>query len=352
MTIYWVIVMFVAGKFFFIGVLLALWAATNMVIWPLLKGFWFVIGGSQLRSHRPRAVTVTFCVLIGLFFLIAVLPLPYFSRAEGIVWIPDRAIVRAVTPGFAAALTVREGSEVAIGEPIALLDDPSLRARITVLESQLAAALARRKALLADGYAKAQIADEEVERIRDRLANYQERAAKLVVRSSAAGTLHVPMAADLAGRYFNQGAEIAYVIEDETPTVRVAVTQADVDMIRRQTKQVEVRSVAGIGKILTASVAREVPAATNQLPSAALGLIGGGTIATDPSGGEGVKTLEDIFLFDLALHEEKLLQGTSAKFTHERLGERVYVRFEHEPTPLATRWYRRLRQLLLGRFSV
>lgn len=343
MMIYWVIVLFVAGKFFFIGVMLAVWAAGNMLVWPALKGLWFVFGGSQLRGKRPRAVSATAAALASLIFLLAVLPLPYYSRAEGIVWIPDRAIIRAGTAGFVEELLVAEGTSVSQGEPIAKLGDAMLASRITVLESQLAAAVARRRALLADEYAKAQIADEEVARVADRLNNYRERAAKLVVRSPISGVVHLPKHQDLQGRYFNQGAEIGYMLESTTPTIRVAVTQAAVDLIRDRTKTLEVRSIAKLSKRVNARVISEVPAATDQLPSAALGMIGGGEIATDPSRGDGIRTLEEIFLFDLA-PIEPLSIG--------RLGERVYVRFEHEATPLAKRWYRSLRQLLLGQFNV
>ena len=343
MMIYWVIVLFIAGKFFFIGVLLAIWAAGNMIVWPLLKGLWFVIGGSQIRAHRPRAISTTAIAIAVIVTLVAIIPMPYYSRAEGVVWIPDRAIIRAGTAGFVDKILVAEGAEVAADEPIIQLRDSSLSARITVLENQLAAAEARRRALLADEYAKAQIADEEVERVLDRLANYREREAKLLVKAPVAGHVHLPKAQDLAGRYFNQGMEIGYLIEPSTPTIRVAVTQHDIDMVRDRTAAVEVRSITDVDKRLPARVVREVPAATNQLPSAALGMIGGGEIATDPSGANGVKALEDVFLFDLTV-----LDQTSI----ERMGERVYVRFEHAATPLVNRWYRSLRQLLLGRFDV
>ena len=240
-------------------------------------------------------------------------------------------------------MLVAEGATVAPGDPIVQLTDSTLSSRIKVLENQLAAAEARRRALMADEYAKAQIADEEVERVLDRLKNYREREAKLLVRAPVAGKVHLPKVQDLTGRYFNQGMELGYVIEVSPATIRIAVTQHDVDMIREHTNAVEVRAISKVENTTTARIVREVPAATNQLPSAALGMIGGGEIATDPSGTNGVKTLEDIFLFDLAIDESQPI---------ERLGERVYVRFEHRATPLVNRWYRGLRQLLLGRFDV
>jgi len=86
-----------------------------------------------------------------------------------------------------------------------------------------------------------------------------------------------------------------------------------------------------------------VPAATNKLPTAALGITGGGLIAVDPRDGQGVTTLGRLFLLELAL---------PAEVRSSFLGGRVYVRFEHDYEPVGFQIYRALRQLLLRRFNV
>jgi putative peptide zinc metalloprotease protein len=88
---------------------------------------------------------------------------------------------------------------------------------------------------------------------------------------------------------------------------------------------------------------REAPGGVTDLPSAALSPGGGGKIPTDPSDQSGLKALGRVFLFDLSLPD-----GTLAS----AFGERVYVRFDHLSEPLASQWYRRLRQLFLSRFNV
>ena len=343
MFIYFVIILFVAGKYFFIGVLLALWAATNMLIWPVMKGLWFVFAGSSVRVQRARAIAVSMLSIAVLTGLLTALPLPYFSRAEGVVWIADESIVRAGTAGFVTELFGTSGQRVDAGDALLRLNDPSLVARIAVVKAQVEAAVARRKALETDDIAKAQIADEEVERLQGRLKTLEERAEELVVYAKRAGVLHIPKESDLLGRYFNQGAEMAYVIEQSSPTIRVAIKQDRIDLIRQQRHDVEIRLAEQLDKPLNASVKREVPAATDQLPSAALSMLGGGEIAADPSAPDGARALENIFLIDLHVEESIELL---------RLGGRAYVRFDHGATPLAQRWYREIRQLLLGRFDV
>ncbi|MDA0824815.1 MAG: hypothetical protein O3C28_20700, partial [Proteobacteria bacterium] len=126
MVIYWAIILLVAGKFFFVGVLLAIWAAMTMVIWPTLKGLWFVFGGPRLRTRRTRAIALTSASLAAIVLLIGVLPLPYFSRAEGIVWIPENSVVRAGGPGFSLAIIKTSGQWINADEAILEFNDPIL----------------------------------------------------------------------------------------------------------------------------------------------------------------------------------------------------------------------------------
>ena len=54
-----VIVLFVAGQFFVIGVILAIWAVTMQVLWPIAKGLHFVFANPKLNRRRVRSVLLT-----------------------------------------------------------------------------------------------------------------------------------------------------------------------------------------------------------------------------------------------------------------------------------------------------
>ena len=98
-----------------------------------------------------------------------------------------------------------------------------------------------------------------------------------------------------------------------------------------------------VAETIPAVIKREVPAATDQLPSRTLSQQGGGEIAIDPRDMLGVKAFQKIFLFDIELPEHVGLFN---------VGGRVYVRFDHGWEPLVWRWYRTIRQLFLRRFNV
>ena len=145
------------------------------------------------------------------------------------------------------------------------------------------------------------------------------------------------------GQFVKQGTQLGYVLDLTTLTVRVVVSQDDIDLVRQRLHGVEVRLAERLAEPLPAVIWRAVPAATQQLPSLALSSQGGGAIATDPLDTEGVKTVQRLFQLDLHLPSYTGMIN---------IGGRVYVRFDHGWEPLVQRWYRHLRRLFLSKFYV
>jgi putative peptide zinc metalloprotease protein len=147
----------------------------------------------------------------------------------------------------------------------------------------------------------------------------------------------------LPGRFFRKGQLLGYIIADHRPTIRAVVNQDDIGLIRQRITGVKVCFTELVEKPLNAAIARIIPEADLNLPSAALGTVGGGVIPVDPGDPEGLRAMESLFQLDLSLPQE-------VKDPH--IGSRVFVRFEHGRMPLAVQWYRKLRQLLLEKFYV
>ena len=99
----------------------------------------------------------------------------------------------------------------------------------------------------------------------------------------------------------------------------------------------------GVGEVLGARLVRLAPAATNRLPSVALGSAGGGELPVDPRDTRGASTMQKVFEVDVEIDGPE---------TPDVIGGRVYLRFDHGPEPLAVRWVRSMRQLFLSRLDV
>ena len=338
------IVLFIAGEFFVIGVLLAIWATVTMIVLPVAKAAGRVLFGAALMHQRRRVVAVSTAALVALSVLVFLVPVPFRTQAEGITWLPEQAIVRAGTDGFVREFLVEPGTRVTQGTALIDTVDPTLQAQIRLSEGKVAELEAVYTDQFVADRVKAEIVREQLEGERAKRDRLRERAAELVVRSPQEGTLVVAHPQDLPGRLVRKGELLGYVIEAQRPLVRVVIRQGQVDVVRLATRRVEVRSAERIGEVIVGTMMRHVPGGADQLPSRALATEGGGSISVDPRDASGTKALERLFQLDIALEQERP--------PHLLYGGRVFVRFEHAPEPLASQWYRRIRQLFLSRFNV
>src|SRR5262249_18213942 len=70
---------FIAGQFFFIGVLLAIWAVAAMAIVPVIKTIRHLTENPRLHRYRARAVTVASAMIIAVGAFLLGVPMPYHS---------------------------------------------------------------------------------------------------------------------------------------------------------------------------------------------------------------------------------------------------------------------------------
>jgi putative peptide zinc metalloprotease protein len=337
------IILFIAGRFFIAGVLLALWAGISMVVYPALKRIRFVATSPVLRTNRGRAVLATLGIVAGVLLLLFAVPFPYWTRTEGIVWVPEEALVRAGTNCFVGRVVSAPNSVVEKGALLVECNDPAYHAEVRVLEAKLAELSRRYEAALPKDLVEARILQEAIGAAKGNLERAQQRRTELDIRSPADGVFVVPGAQDLPDRFLKQGDLIAYVLNEKRPTVRVVVQQADVDLVRQRVKKVAVRLKERLEHVIPAVLVREVPGAVERLPSTILGASGGGNIAVDPRDAQGGKALEKMFQFDLELDRP---------VGNVYVGGRVYVRFDHGLEPVGFQWYRTIRQMFLRRFHV
>jgi putative peptide zinc metalloprotease protein len=337
------IAVFVANQFFIVGVALALFAVTMQVVVPLIRQIAFLLTSPRLGEKRPQALAMTGAIALALAVLTLLVPLPSRTRAEGVVWAPEGAEIRAGADGFVLQVLARPDTLLKPGQPLLLTRDPSLEAQVAVLEAQLQELRARHHAERGRERVKARITAEEIETTVKALGYARQRVGEMVVRSPTAGVFVISQPHDLPGRFVRQGELIGYVLGKTIDTVRVVLPQADAALVRDRTEHVEVRLQSRIGEVLRARIRREVPGATNRLPSPALGTNGGGRVAVDPADPEGLQTLEPVFQLDLSLVQSRSIR---------EIGGRAHVRFDHGSEPLAAQAYRGLRRLFLRELGV
>ncbi len=336
------IALFIAGQYFIIGVVLAIFAVVMAIVLPLAKAVAYLALHPRLRRHRLRAATVSGVIVGALVILVFGVPVPAWTNAEGVIWVPEQAVVRARANGFVARVVAQPGSQVRQGDALIETVDPMLPLNMRALQAQKQELQTRYQAERIDNEVRAQMTLEQLKSVDADLDRARQKTAELIVRSPADGVFVVPAPQDLPDRFLKQGEQIGYVLSVATATARVLVPQQSVDMVRKKTEGVRVKLAERLVDTLPATIRRELPGASDRLPSMALAQTGGGTVALDPSRGDVPKTLQTYFEFALELPTVRPVG----------IGGRVYVRFEHQAQTVAAQAYRSLRQLFLERFAV
>ena len=343
MFIMFFIALFIASKYFVIGVVLAFWALLMTIVVPLAKALAFLFTSPQLSRNRPRATLVSGLLIAGLAAVLFALPIPLWTRSEGVVWVPDQAHVRAAADGLVVELLANEGDEVAPGQALVETKDPLILSHVRILQARLDELQAQLTAYEFADRTRAHVIRQEIVSAKADLGRARERVAALILRAPVHGVFVLPNASDLPGRFVRRGELIGYVRDPSVTTVRVVVDQDAIGLVRERTQSVQVRMAQWGSKPVPAVIQRAVPAATNRLPTRALGSTGGGRLLVDPRDGAGLRTLQRVFEMDLTLPRD---------VKAAQLGGRAFVRFDHGEASPASQLYRALRQLFLSRFNV
>ena len=336
------IAVFIASRYFFVGVLIAAWGIVASMLLPWARGLKRLAGDPALEPQAGRVRRVLWASGVVLALLLFVIPMPHHSVATGVVWPSDKAVLRAQGGGFFSRLLVAPGSTVAAGDPVAQLVDPALDARVDEQRGRLALAQAKHDAafgVIGMAPARAALLAEEVRREQAALAALEEEASRLIVRAEVPGRLLLTRPDDLPGRFFKRGEVLGHVDTGGPARVRVVLPQWQSAAVQG----FEVRLPQEPGVSFVATLSRSVPAAARELPSPALGTAAGGDIPLDPHDPKGLQALQTLFEHELQLGDD---------MPYRQIGARVLVRLEHEAQPVAVRMWEGVRRLFLSHFQL
>ena len=268
------IALLVASQFFFVGVVLAIWAFATMLVIPSVKKLHYLFAGPQLESHRQRALLSSGVIALLVLAIFAWLPAPSSTQAEGVIWAPEEALVRSTVDGFITRVVAAPGQQVRRGDVLIECEDPELAARTRVLQAQLDELEARYNASIISKRVQADMINEQKAHLLAALELANKRQAELQVRSGSDGIFVMADVPNAPGKFTQRGEILAYVTDSAASHVRVVVAQSAENL--------------------------------------------------------------------------DLSAGAPTNY----IGGRIYVRFEHQPEPLAEQWYREARRVFLKRFNV
>lgn len=299
------------------------------------------VQGAADPGARQRALLAVVCICAAAGAALFFVPVPSSVVARGVVWPPERAQLRAESGGFVEAAMVRDGSPVALGDVVLTLTDPVLAAQREKAESETAGLMAQQYQALLQDPARAGALGEDIVRNQAELQRADQQLANLQLRAKAAGRAIWPRERDLPGSYAQRGTMLGYVLAPEAAQVRLVLHDEDLLRVRGRVHAIEVRLAENPLSTYVATLQSETPAATHQLPSAALGDGNGGAVNVDPADKQGLRTLAPVFLLDVRV----------PGLTADHIGGRAWVKLVLEKEPLGLQGLRVMRQLLVRQFS-
>lgn len=344
------IVMIAAHYLPTLGVLLALWLIVFQLMRPIGKQLWFLYQDPSLNHKRRRAFTLTGVSALFLALIIGLLPMPYHTQAEGVVWLPDDARLRAQAPGLVLQQHVQQGEYVEVGQTLLTLQNDELKTQLAIANARLKEAEIAYQQAWQDNYSQALMLEEERKTVAAKVASLNEKINSLTLTSASAGNVYWH-STELTGRYIKQGAQLGFIDQPGPITVRAAFTQPEISLIQSDRREVNVRLSQQLSHIFAARLPTTAPIATTELPSPALGAAAGGRLSITPNESDTTST-EVIFLLDIELitpasAESSTIPALSSSIPSIHYGQKAFVRIRHSAMPLGQQWYRYLyRQFL------
>jgi len=335
------ILLFVASRLFFVGVILALAALVTWVFLPIGKLIHYLLTHGELERVRHRALATSVAATILMIASVGIIPWPQRCRFEGVIEPVKMAVIHAETDGFLRAVVAPSNSMVKAGDELMRTENPALESVQKRLSAERRRLHAQMRIAERENRAAAQALREQIAALDERIAFVDEQVSKLIIRAPFDGQWVAPKIDFLINGYLSQGDRLGLI--DSTAGLMVrGLGRQDVAAQLERFREIEMRIKGRPEPSIGGRITKILPAGQEQLPSAALGYQVGGGMPTTPDGRDGVKAAERFF-------EIHVLPDCCQNL---RSGQRVIVRAKLPSQPLASQWWRSALRLFQRRFQI
>ncbi len=331
------IAFWVAGKFFIVGTLLALWALFSQIIQPLWKSVSRLLP-QVIKAEKTFRFSVVMTLSIIFCSLIMLTPIHNSTKADGMISLPENAFIRTATDGIVLHLLVENGQIVDANSALVQLENISLDSELAILQARLAETKARHQQVMLEDRLQSGILSDTISNIESDIGAIKQQLAGLTVKSTGQGVVSLFGHSDLPGRYLAKGDAIGYVADLRQLNAMVVVPQSAIEAVLNNTSTVDVKLRSNPADTIEAQLVGAIPLAGNKLPSMVLGSQSGGSIAVDTRDEKGLLTMSNFFQVEIAL---------PVRAEGEYIGQQISVRFIHDKSSLGHRLLRYLHRKAL-----
>lgn len=343
--VFTVIILFVADKFFGLGLVAAIMGGFALLILPVYRFIRYLITEPRLERHRPRAIGVTAALAGVVLAFLAFYPWPHHTYAPGVLQTREQARVYTATDGYLTEFVATSGSNVKAGDLLARMTSPELELSLTAAEARLRQIQLQENVALEQGGVNLRVLQRQREAAESELAELRRRQRDLNIRAPVDGIWVSARLGDYLGELTARGRQLGIIIHPPDYEFIAVVSQDDsARLFAHANTTAEIRLPGQAGLPIAVNRLQLVPGRQNLLPSAALGWTAGGPVKVQPEDPDGLLTAEPYFkaIARIGAHG-------GAALLHGQLGQ---IRFTTGTEPLLQQGWRRFRQMLQQRYQI
>lgn len=340
------IVLFTADEWLILGGVMAILTSISLIFLPAYRAINYLLASPKIYRKKSRSYSVTgaFVLLIlALFFV------PYSSEIEatGIVESSNFTSVFAQANGYLKAIHVKNGQRVTKGDVLLEFASAELDLSIEIIESkineeQISLAQARN-----ENIADLDSIEKRIEVLQQHLASLHKDKQNLTVTAHASGVWVSDEFTPKLGNWFKRGLKLGVIIDPQEYRFTAVVTQDQAfDLFDGNAfLKGEVKLRHDTAQTFPVQNAQIIPYERRELPSAALGWLGGGEIAVThnpkSTGKEAAESFFEVRAILESSQENQFFHGTSG-----------ILRLELPAKSLASKIARKTNQVLLKRYRL
>lgn len=339
------IILFVADKFFGLGLVAAVIGGFALLVLPLYRFTRYLTSEPRLQRHRPRAIGVTTILAGTILAFLAFFPWPHRTYAPGILQTREQVRVYTATDGYLTEFVVASGSPVHAGDLLVRMISPELELSLMAAKARVRQIQLQENVALEHGGVSLRVLQRQREAAETELAELTRRLRDLDIRAPLDGIWVSPRLSDMGGELTARGRQIGIIIHPPDYEFIAVVSQDDsARLFAHDNTTAEIRLPGQAGHPIAISQLQLVPGRQNVLPSAALGWTANGPVKVQANDPDGLLTAEPYFKAIA-----RIAPPSAATLLHGQTGR---IRFTTGTEPLLNQGWRRFRQLLQQRYQI
>lgn len=321
---------------FFMGILLCL----TMVIMPVGRFLKYIFASPGLALVRSRAVILTVLFFGSVLLFLFNVPVPDTFKAPGVIEARTYENVIVGESGVVEGICHYAGA-VHKGDTLMQLKNQELENQLEEKRAQLRETTMSYYQALEDAPENMMPLEKRIGALKQELAKLEDDYNNLTVIASIDGIWDIKDLDSYKGRFMHQGDSIGLLLDTSAFDFVAVVSQEEGSrLFADKPRTVSIRLNGDAFVEIQVENIMAIPAASDHLPSAALGWLAGGEVETRMSNAQnGEQTVEPVYIV-----RAQMSNNLPAVFKyHGRTGK---IRFDLGETPLAIQGIRKVRQAL------